>query len=278
MDSVMEICLYKAYYEVFIWKDKMTEQAEQQAPWTPPLNFEEKLKKYLIPPPLNILRLYKKELRRGEKEIGLVPFLCHPEKNSLDIGANKGVYAYAMLPHSREVHAFEPNPKMFDILASWGKGKIKTSPVAIGNENGRFDLRIPRTAAGFSNQGGSLKARSFDADHKTVSVETKKLDDCGIENIGFIKVDVEGFEMQVLEGAAEVLKKQRPNLLVEIEEIHNDRPLPEMIAKVCETHNYQCLVLRHGQLTGFSRLDAATHFKNREDRKNYIFNFIFLPA
>tara|TARA_R110002124_G_scaffold108684_4_gene261331 strand:+ start:244 stop:1005 length:762 start_codon:yes stop_codon:yes gene_type:complete len=252
--------------------------AEQAETWTPPLNFEEKLKKYLLPPQIYIKRLHAKELRRGEKEIGLVPFLCHPEKSSLDIGANKGVYAYAMLPHSFDVYAFEPNPKMFDILASWGKGKIKTSAAAIGNENGQFDLRIPRTAAGFSNQGGSLKARSFDADHKTVSVETKKLDDCGIDNIGFIKIDVEGFEMQVLEGAANILKTQRPNLLVEIEEIHNDKPLSDLIADVCNNYNYDCFALRRGQLTPFRHLDAATHFKNRADRQNYIFNFIFLPA
>ena len=133
---------------------------QQGETWTPPLNFEEKLKKYLLPPQVYIKRLHAKELRRGEKEIGLVPFLCHPEKTSLDIGANKGVYAYAMLPYSRDVHAFEPNPKMFDILSAWGRDKITTAPIAIGNENGRFDLRIPRTAAGFSNQGGSLKARN----------------------------------------------------------------------------------------------------------------------
>jgi len=65
---------------------------------------------------------------------------------------------------------------------------------------------------------------------------------------------------------------------VEIEEIHNDKPLEDMIAEVCGSYGYHCFALRRGQLTPFAHLDAQTHFKNREDRKNYIFNFIFLPA
>lgn len=60
--------------------------AEQAETWTPPLNFEEKLKKYLLPPQIYIKRLHAKELRRGEKEIGLVPF-CVTRKSPALISA-----------------------------------------------------------------------------------------------------------------------------------------------------------------------------------------------
>ena len=55
-------------------------------------------------------------------------------------------------------------------------------------------------------------------------VNVKKLDNLQFENpISFIKIDVEGHEMEVIEGAIETITKNKPILLVEIEEIHSKK-------------------------------------------------------
>jgi FkbM family methyltransferase len=242
-------------------------------PWSPPESIEEKLKRLVVPAGLYIRYLYGKELRKGEREIRLVPFLANKGRVSLDIGANKGVYAYALLGHSAAVHGFEPNPKMFRVLESWARDRVHLHAVALGDASGTADLLIPRSRHGYSNQGGSLsQARMEGETCGIVSVDVLRLDDLGIANVGFMKIDVEGFECQVLAGARETLRRDRPNLLVEIEERHAKRPLPDMIAEIC-AYDYRCLVLCGGTLMPFERYCNRTELDD-----GYVFNFIFLPA
>lgn len=244
--------------------------------WTPPESAEEKMKRLVVPPGLYIRYLFRKALLKGELEIRLVPFLARKDRVSLDIGANKGVYSYALLRHSAAVHGFEPNPKMFRILEGWARGRVILHPVALSDVSGTAEFLVPKTAHGYSNQGGSLSRIKVEGEPcGALSVETARLDDLGIANVGFMKIDVEGFECQVLAGARETLRRDRPNLLVEIEERHTKRPLAEMIAEICG-YGYRCLALRAGTLTAFERLDLDHGRMHPLD--GYIFNFVFLPA
>ena len=84
--------------------------------WTPPLTLKEKLNKYIVPKNLYIKALVKVHLRKGEGELHLLPFLTNKHKDSIDIGANKGVFSYLLSKLSSSVHAFEPNPKMFELI------------------------------------------------------------------------------------------------------------------------------------------------------------------
>ena len=245
--------------------------------WKPPLTLEEKLKQVLVPPSLYIRYLYAKQLKSGEPELKLVPFLADRGRVSLDIGAHKGVYSYALLKHSQAVHAFEPNPKMFDVLESWARDRVTLHPLALSNVTGEADLLVPRRRSGYSNQGSSLSAVKVHGDHGTVRVRTRRLDDCGLDNVGFIKIDVEGFEKEVLEGARALLLRDRPTLLVEMEEKHTGVPLAEMVSSVC-AYGYRCMVLRGGSLLPFERLDVEASHTNPPSKPDYVFNFIFLPV
>jgi FkbM family methyltransferase len=245
--------------------------------WQPPLTFEEKLKRTLVPAGLYIRYLHAKQLRSGEPEFRLIPFLADKARVSLDIGAHKGAYAYALLGHSQAVHAFEPNPKMFDVLQSWARGRVTLHPLALSNVSGEADLLVPKRRNGYSNQGSSLSAVKVQGDHGTVRVQTRRLDDCGIDNVGFIKIDVEGFEKEVLEGARAILARDRPNLLVEMEEKHTGVALKDMVASVC-AYGYRCMVLRRGSLLAFERLDLEASHTSPQSRQDYVFNFIFLPV
>jgi FkbM family methyltransferase len=245
--------------------------------WKPPLTFEEKLKRALIPPSLYIRYLHAKQLRSGEPELKLIPFLADKARVSLDIGAHKGVYSFAMLKHSLAVHAFEPNPKMFDVLDSWARDRVALHPCALSNVSGDADLLVPRRRSGYSNQGSSLSAVKVQGEHETVRVQATRLDDCGIDNVGFMKIDVEGFEHEVLEGAQALLARDRPNLLVEMEEKHTKVPLKTMVESVC-AYGYRCMVLQGGALRAFERFDVAAFHTSPQSKQDYVFNFVFLPV
>lgn len=245
--------------------------------WSPPLTVEERLKAQFVPPPLYIRYLHAKELRRGEREIRILPFLVHPDKLSLDIGANKGVYSHALLAHSKSVHAFEPNPKPLATLRAWGTGHIHIHATAIGDRSGPAQLRVPKTTGGYSNQGASLSATKVSGAHGVVNVESQRLDDLNLTHVGFIKIDVEGFEREVLRGAEQTLRREHPNLLIELEERHTNTPLPDLIAEVC-AYGYAAFALVDGQLTAFDRIDLERHHRNPPKLSDYIFNFIFLPT
>jgi FkbM family methyltransferase len=219
-----------------------------------------------------------KEWRRGERELRLLPFLADPARVSVDVGAHKGVYAWALRKHSRHVHAFEPNPKIYPILSRIAGGNIETSPVALSNETGTATFRVPRhRRGGFSNQGGSLSSVKVSGEHVGVDVETCRLDDLDLRDIGFIKIDVEGFEQEVLEGAVECIARDRPNLLIEMEEAHTKVPIEQALDAV-QKLGYRGLFLRRGVLQPLDAFDGSRFHRDAERREDYIFNFIFLPT
>jgi Methyltransferase FkbM domain len=61
-------------------------------------------------------------------------------------------------------------------------------------------------------------------------VQVKRLDDLGLDNVGLIKIDVEGHELAVLRGAAHTLRRHQPTLVIEAEERHH----PGAVAAVTE--------------------------------------------
>ena len=245
--------------------------------WEPPWTLEERLKFALVPVPLYMRYRIAKERRHGEAEIALLPFLADPARVSLDIGANKGVYAWLLKDYSCAVHAFEPNPKMFRFLQRLASKKISVSPIALSDRSGTAILRVPRhRRGGFSNQGASLSDVKVADDFMGVEIEAKRLDDLDLEDIGLIKIDVEGFEQAVLEGARETIIRDRPSLLIEMEEAHTKQPIEEAIAAV-EALDYRGLFLKHGVLLPIDAFDGNRHHRKAERREDYVFNFVFLP-
>lgn len=245
--------------------------------WSPPLTFEERLKEWFVPPSLYIRSLYRREMKRGERELHVLPQLVQKDKLALDIGANKGVYSYALLMLSAGVHAFEPNPKTRRVLQSWAANRVTIHDIALSDNSGEATLFIPIGGKGrYSNQRASLSRENADK-FGEVHVKTARLDDLNLSNVGFMKIDVEGFEQEVVEGARETLKRERPTMLIEIEERRTKRPIEEDVARI-EAHGYTCKVLLDGKLVPFSQMDADKHHRKPATRADYVFNFIFQPA
>ena len=150
----------------------------------------------------------------------------------MDVGAYKGVYTYFISKYSKIVYAFEPNPKSYKILKKIVNKNVKVFPYALSDKSSSDFLKIPKGKKGYSNQGGSIRNVKLDKNFGKLKVETKKIDDLKLKNIGFIKIDAEGVELQVLKGAKKLIKKYKPTLLIEIEERYISEPIEKTLNKI----------------------------------------------
>jgi FkbM family methyltransferase len=156
-----------------------------------------------------------------EPEVALVPLMSRRKGCAIDAGANKGVYLYHLARHYRKVAGFEPLPSLATYLQGAAPKNATVHNLALSNVQGTATLSLPK---GF-NELGSLEAHTTEtwttsAPIEHHQVETRPLDSFGFEDVSFLKIDVEGHEMAVLEGASSTLKLWRPTVLVEVEERH----------------------------------------------------------
>jgi len=208
----------------------------------------------------------------------LLPFLCPRGRTALDIGANVGVWTEAMRRCGAHVHAFEPNPKLFGMLRAGAASRgVTLHDVALSDRSGEAVLMVPRSRRGYSNQGATLSARKIgDREFGAVTVATRRLDDLGLQDVGFVKIDVEGHEREVIAGAQATIARCRPTIVVEIEERHTGRPIADDLAAIGAL-GYEAYCLVDGALTAVGRVDLDRHHRGASDRRIYVFNWIFLP-
>lgn len=241
------------------------------------MTLEEKFVNTLVP--AAVLWRYRawKAWSRGESELRLLRYLADPSKTSVDAGANKGVYTYFLSGLCRHVYAYEPNPKIFNLLRrSVHRPNVTLRAAALSDVTGEDRLIVPRRKAGYSNQLATLRKDKFAGEAIEVPVVTRRLDDEDVGQVGFIKIDVEGFERQVLMGAIETLKRHRPRLLVEIQEAHTNEPLETTLAFVCSL-GYEGLFMFGDRLMTLARLDEL-RARRKAAGGAHVYNFVFLPV
>lgn len=245
--------------------------------WTPPSTFREKVKRTLFSPKQELRRVVARELRRGEPELRLLPDLVDPARAAVDVGANRGVWTHQLAGLCPRVYAFEPNPKMFAILDAARPANVEAHRIGLSDRTGVAKLKVPWSRRGYSNQHASLEM-NWSAAQKfgVVEIATARLDDLDIPPCGFIKIDVEGHEAAVVAGAADLIERDRPTLLIELEERHCDRTIERSIAAVIDL-GYKAFVFKDGALRGLEAFDADADHRNAVETPGYIFNFIFRP-
>lgn len=134
----------------------------------------------------------------------------------VDVGANIGWLSLVgadRVAKNGKVYAFEPVPTTFDILKSNKKlnefSQIELNQFALGNKEETLTIYPEK-----ENRGGASILNHHS--EKGVDIEVKKLDNLIINStINVIKIDVEGFELDVLKGAIETIKKDNPKLIIE---------------------------------------------------------------
>jgi len=202
-----------------------------------------------------------------------------PGMTVLDVGAHHGYYALLAsrrVGDTGRVFAFEPSPRERKKL-TWHIGWNHCSNVQIldtemGSRGGQAELFV---AAGRETGCNSLRPPAVRGTPKKVSVPVDTLDDFllrrEIERVDFIKMDVEGAELSVMQGAENLLSgTQRPVVLVEVCDLRTAAwgyAAPEILKHLSD-RGYQWFEAREGGGLVPAVLDA----------KSYDGNFIAVPA
>ena len=138
--------------------------------------------------------------------------------NCLDIGCHVGEMLDIMLELAPDgVHqGFEPIPYLHkDLIDKYG-AHTAIHRIALSNTNGETEFNVVKNAPAYSG----LKRRSYhvaNPDIQKINVNTQRLDDliAADSRVDFVKIDVEGGEYDVLQGAIETFKRCKPVLIFE---------------------------------------------------------------
>jgi FkbM family methyltransferase len=132
------------------------------------------------------------------------------------------MYSYALSRIASKVYAFEVNPDLTVDLERYGKSKIQVIHSGLSSTAAGAVLHVPISDNGFPMSGwGTLDAANLPSNAtaiKEIAVQVKPLDEFALSDVTFIKIDVEGHEVQVLIGASETIKRWRPVVLIEVDD------------------------------------------------------------
>jgi FkbM family methyltransferase len=221
-----------------------------------------------------------------EPEAALLPSLLPSGAAFFDIGANKGLYT-SIASHYVEpelVYAFEPQAHYIRRLQRHFP-KSFIAHLALSDRTGEALLKVPRIAGVEYSTRGTLERflEGNETGARFEKVQTETLDSfctrMSIDSVGCMKIDVEGHELHVLEGARKTIERHHPTIIIEIEQRHHPDKDIRTIFTWITNRGYDGYFLESANhiltpLTDFdpSLYQRADNFKTSA----YINNFIFL--
>jgi len=169
------------------------------------------------------LRARNYRRKKAEEELNLLEMLVHRTATAIDVGGNHGAYAYFLQSLCDQLIVIEPNPTLAKKLQRSLRKNIQIKQLAVSNAKGQVQLRLPvskgKDLTGLATIEASNTLASMES-VELIEVRTTTLDDVATQNVGFIKIDVEGHELAALQGATRLLSESKPTLLIEAEERH----------------------------------------------------------
>lgn len=130
----------------------------------------------------------------------------------LDIGANIGCITMALLAKGFDVKAFEPQPIIADLLWKNMNSRGQMFEMACGSSN--CIVKMPKVHYSERGNFGGLGIGTL-SPYGWIDVKQVTIDSLNFTGVGFIKLDVEGYELEALLGAQETIKRDKPILYVE---------------------------------------------------------------
>jgi FkbM family methyltransferase len=261
-----------------------------------------------------LYRAYRYRYQVDAAELRYVRDSLRPGQLAVDIGCHKGAYTYWMrrrVGHTGRVIAFEPQPTQVaylrQVFSRMSFDNVVLVPMAVSDRVGQATLRIPTAAgethaasleqeAGSHPKGPRRKARSTNHANRPSPSDSSLPAPCSMLSVpvttldayfadqprgpDFLKIDVEGHELAVLQGGRNVLETHRPRLLVECEARHrpdgNVRPVFDLL----ESLGYTGMFFQNGQRRRLAEFDQAEHQQvdPNTDRlpREYVNNFAFV--
>jgi FkbM family methyltransferase len=183
----------------------------------------------------------------------------------LDIGANMGFYSIALSAENAKltVDSFEPQPNVFEILTSninlnEFPSRIHPHNTGLGTVKEEITMYIPR----FTGTGGASFRNLHDDEGEAIQIKVpvNVLDDLIKVEPDLIKIDVEGCELNVLQGGAQIIKSSKPTVVVELlrKWMKPFGHTPQMFLDVMLEQNYRCYAISVDRLNEIRRIDNST--------------------
>jgi FkbM family methyltransferase len=233
-------------------------------------------------------RVFKARFRDQSSEIRLAQSVLRPGDLAVDAGANKGAYLYWLrraVGADGRVIAFEPQPALagyLEAVRTWQRwNNVEIRPVALSSKAGTGVLHVP----GVGNSPGASLESAVAAEHPghslSCAIDTLDQQLRGLGPVRFLKVDVEGHELELFRGAIQRLMQDQPFLLFECEARHLRTHTMRHVFDFLEELNYRGFLIAGSRLLPVVEFDAQIH--QRQDRERfwdapgYFNNFAFSP-
>lgn len=214
-----------------------------------------------------------------EPELQLVSRLLPKGGVAIDIGANEGLWVYHLQQLASRVLAFEPVDHLASRLERKSDENVEVVRYALSNVIGTAELRYPRRQRAWGTIERANRLDRSDREIQVQPVEIRTLDSFALDKVDLIKIDVEGHELSVIEGAMDTLARCRPNLVVEIENDHKPGAVSAVAALLAQA-GYDGFFL-DGDLRPICEFDGDRD-QNRANvgafgkSGRYINNFVFM--
>jgi FkbM family methyltransferase len=239
------------------------------------LPFREKLT-MLLPPSIFYERRIAEEVCSGEPELAQLADFLPAGGTAIDVGANQGFFAYALSRVADRVIAFEPNPD-YARFARWMlRGRAAVHEVAISDTPGRSTFYVPLSDEGMAlHFAGNLKRTHGQfTKMRTYDVEVRTLDSFDLHDVRFIKVDVEGSEREVLDGARATIARERPTILLELLSGTHEDP-GAYATSICRQFGYDAFIVQQGEklpaLPVIAKLGKNSSWGTEIESRNVLF-------
>ncbi len=223
---------------------------------------------------------FTKNQQYDQQTLAVIRKVCGPTSNTLDIGCHKGEVLDLLLaaaPNGSH-YGFEAIPAMADALRikysrDIAVGRVVIKDVALSDTAGTATFNHVISNPAYSG----LQRRSYDRPDEVdeqITVKTARLDDLlpATCRVDLIKLDVEGAELLVLEGARETLRRTRPIVVFEHGLGATDAygATPEAVFDLLAACGLHVTLMRRW-LRGEADLSRAAFVEEFQQRTNYYF-------
>lgn len=221
--------------------------------------------------------IFREALAGRFYELGLLASLrrwIRPGDVVLDVGANVGNHTIFFAGVCRaQVISFEPNPRALSILAHAVEANglealVEVRPLACGGGSGRAFLSAPKKRHNLGSTGLAAEG--------TMPVKVCRIDGAVPRPVRVLKIDTEGSEAEVIEGALQTIANDRPIISVEVSTLESYHGLLSLLRplnyRVVEVHNFtptllilpEELIRTQDDLRAASEIDVVSLISNFE--------------
>lgn len=145
--------------------------------------------------------------------------------NCVDVGANIGNHSVYLSSHFKHIFSFEPQKKVYDVLKLNISGKnISIFNYGLSEFDKIVELKIPK-----KRRGTASYVNRFLKDFNIEKIILKKFDSHHKLEFGFLKIDVEGAEFEVLKGMEESISKNLPVIAFEFTKPSNENSTSQIL-------------------------------------------------